>query len=222
MLCVSITEKTVEDCIMTIQSSEADLFEHRIDFLDSVQDLGKMYLDSERPIIATCRPASQGGHFTGTETERIGLLLEALNLGASYVDIEIETLPLLQDIFQDAITETGARLILSKHFYHSTPPISVLEQTLTVMQELGADLAKIVTMASSISDCLAVLQLYTIAPKWNPQLLSFAMGDLAKFTRVCALLAGAPFMYVAQDHGKAAASGQIPISKMRKILEALE
>lgn len=222
LLCVSITGRTVEDCIKTIQSSEADMFEHRIDFLDHVRDLKAIYLSSERPIIATCRPAGQGGHFSGTEAERIGHLLKALSAGASYVDIEIETPQSLRNMLQDGIAKSGAQLILSKHFYRSTPPISELEHTLTVMQEVGADLVKIVTMASSMTDSLAVLQLYTIAPELNPRLLSFAMGDLGKFTRVCALLWGAPFMYVAQDHGEAAASGQIPLSKMRMILEAIE
>ena len=80
---------------------------------------------------------------------------------------------------------------------------------------------KIVTTPKSIEDCKRVLKLYHFESRTSSPLIAFAMGDLGKFTRICALFFGAPFMYVSQDEGEVAAPGQIPFSQMKVILEAL-
>lgn len=221
MLCVSLTGKSSKECTEFASSCDVDLIEHRLDFMDQIEDLDLIYGSSEKPIIATCRPVREGGQFMGDDSRRIDYLLEALQAGASYIDIELDTRPSLIKSIRNQTKEIGAQLIISKH-YQGSPPLEKLAFTLAAMKSQGADIGKIVTTPSSIRDCWTVLQLYTVETRGSTPLISFAIGDLGKFTRVSALFLGAPFMYVAQDSGVAAAPGQIPLSKMKAILEALK
>lgn len=220
-LCVSLTERTPKECGAFMQSCEADMIEHRMDFMDSINHLDTIYSISRKPIIATCRSTREGGYFKGEESQRIHHLLRALYAGASYVDIELDTEPSLTSLVQAEVEETGSQLIVSKHFYDNTPLLAELTETLRAIVAAGADIAKIVTTPLTAEDCRTVLQLYNVEQREELPLVSFALGNLGKFTRVCALFLGAPFMYVAQDDGVAATPSQIPLSKMKTILEVL-
>ena len=221
MLCVSLTKRTAKECLEFIPSCEADLIEHRLDFMDRIELLKEIYGISQKPIIATCRSVKNGGRFTGDEDQRIRHLLTAIASGASFVDVEIETNPVNLALVLEEAAKSDCKLIISKHFHDSTPTESELLETLRRLSSVGADIMKIVTTPKSTDDCLRILQLYSIGKKRNTSLIAFAMGSLGKFTRVYALFLGAPFMYTSLDQGEAAASGQISFSDMKLILEVL-
>ena len=222
ILCVSLTERTAKKCLEFVSSSKADILEHRLDFMDQIESLEEIYRSSRKPIIAACRTIKNGGQFVGTEDERIGHLLEAIKLGASYVDVELGTDQAHLTLIKDEAQSNDCKVILSKHYHENTPDNATLEELLDELSNVGADIMKVVSTPLTKDDCLRILQLYTHKVRQNVPLISFAMGALGRFTRVAALFLGAPFMYVSQDHGDAAALGQIPISKMRAILEALQ
>ncbi len=222
ILCVSLTERTAKKCLEFVSSSEADFIEHRLDFMDKIESLEEIYRSSRKPIIATCRTIKNGGQFVGTEDERIGHLLEAIKVGASYIDVELETDQSHLTMIKDEAQSNDCRVILSKHYHENTPDIATLEELLDELNNVGADIMKVVSTPLTKYDCLRILQLYSNKIRQNAPLISFAMGALGRFTRVAALFLGAPFMYVSQDDGDAAAQGQIPLSKMRTILEALQ
>ena len=221
-LCVSLTEKTATKCIDFAVSCNADMIEHRIDFMNQIEELERIYSQSKKPVIATCRPSSNGGYFAGEEEQRIGHLLDAISAGASYVDIELETDPNDIDLLRRELGRSDCKLIISKHFYESTPRFSELLELVDILVHSKADIMKIVTTPKSIEDCKTILQLYHIEASPPCPMIAFAMGNLGKFTRVSALYLGAPFMYVSQDEGEVATPGQISLSQMRAILEVIQ
>lgn len=222
MLCVSLTERSVEECSKVIASCDADLIEHRMDFMDRIEGLDAIYDESKMPIIATCRATQNGGYFEGNEEIRIGHLIDAISAGASYVDLELDTEPALMNLVRKAAAKSNTKLIVSKHYFDSTPDDTGLLNVLDSLAIAGADVMKLVTTPEALSDCGRVLQLYHIESKPARPMIAFAMGDLGKFTRVAALFLGAPFIYVSQDQGAQAAPGQITVSQMRTLLEVLE
>ncbi|MHA1934674.1 MAG: type I 3-dehydroquinate dehydratase [Candidatus Thorarchaeota archaeon] len=221
-LCVSLTKRTAKECLEFIPSCEADLIEHRLDFMDRIEMLNDIYRASQKPIIATCRSVKNGGRFSSDEEQRISHLLTAISSGASFVDVEVETDPANLSLVKEEATKADCRLIISKHYHDSTPTEPKLLEMLRRLSGVGADIMKIVTTPKSAADCLKILQLYSVKKKHDTSLIAFAMGSLGKFTRVCALFLGAPFMYTSIDHGEAAASGQISFSDMKRILEVLQ
>ena len=219
-LCVCLTEKTSQECISFVSTSDVDIIEHRMDFMDQITGLGEIYSATETPIIATCRPKEMGGNFAGSEQQRITYLLEAIDNGASFVDIEYEVEHNSLKRISDAVSQRNSKLILSKHYTSITPELPDLIDLIGKMEDRGADIIKLVVTPESLSDCRRILQVYSWEGSKIP-LIAFAMGNIGRFTRVSALFLGAPFMYVAQDSGKEAALGQIPLSEMRTILRML-
>ena len=93
----------------------ADLVELR---LDTVRDLDVDGALSGRtcPVIVTCRPTWEGGHFEGSEEERHAILRRALDLGAEWVDLE------WKGEFDELIAERrGRNIVLSMHDFKETP-----------------------------------------------------------------------------------------------------
>ncbi|MFX0045800.1 MAG: type I 3-dehydroquinate dehydratase [Candidatus Hermodarchaeota archaeon] len=221
-LCVSLTESSTKACIDFVRFSNSDLIEHRIDFMDRIDSLADIYDACSKPIIATCRSQIDGGRFHGTEENRVDLLLNAVTAGASYVDIEVDTNPQLFAHVREKADKEDCRLILSKHYHSHTPNDSVLLSMLDRLDTSGGHIIKLVSTPRTTSDCLRVLQLYSEEKKPNLPLVAFGMGTLGRFTRVSALVLGAPFMYVSQDSGEAAAAGQVSLSDMRAIMEVLQ
>ncbi len=220
-LCVSLTERTAKKCMEFISSAEADMVEHRMDFMDRIERLEEIYRATNKPIIATCRSRENGGRFGGDEEQRISSLLMAISGGASFVDVEIETDPTHLDLVREQTSKLECGLIISKHYHDSTPKWSDLLSMLVSLGSAKPDIIKLVMTPKTKDDCRRILQLYDEENRPDQPLIAFGMGPLGRFTRVCALFLGAPFMYVSQDHGEAAAPGQISLSEMRKILEVL-
>ena len=77
---------------------------------------------------------------------------------------------------------------------------------------------KIVTTSKSISDTIRVLSLYKIRKK-KINLISFAMGDHGRISRIICTKMGSPYTYVSL--GKPVASGQFSLNEMKMIM-ALE
>ncbi len=219
-LCVCLIERDLHRCMDFVTKTNADIIEHRLDFMDHIGNLNQIYAASVAPIIATCRSQNSGGRFQGEEEDRINYLLEAVEAGASYVDIELEMgSKHLEQILQVAMNNE-CKCIVSKHYFDSTPDAQELLALLNQMANGPADIMKIVTTPSSIEDCIRTLLLYEMNETELP-LIAFGMGQFGRFTRIRALKLGAPFMYVSQDIGRVAAPGQISLSQMRKLMEVI-
>jgi 3-dehydroquinate dehydratase/shikimate dehydrogenase len=203
-----------------VSTSDADIIEHRMDFMDQITGLGEIYSATDIPIIATCRSIEMSGYFAGSEPQRIAYLLEAIDHGASFVDIEYEVERNYMKQISSATSQNNCEIIVSKHYTSFTPELPELIDLIGKMKDRGADIIKLVVTPNSISDCRRILQVYNEESLEIP-LIAFAMSNIGRFTRVSALFLGAPFMYVAQDSGKEAASGQIPLSEMRTIVRML-
>lgn len=221
-LCVSLTEKSRKKCIEFVSSCDADIIEHRLDFMDCIESLDDIYNTSKIPVIATCRSINNGGWYNEDEEQRITHLLDAIRAGASYVDIEAEIEPSHLSLIKREAIRNECKIIISKHYHGGTPDSSSFVELLAYLGNAGADIMKVVTTPENIDDCFKVLQLYALENRPDVPLIAFGMGHLGKITRICALFLGAPFMYVSQDYGDAAAPGQIPLSLMRTILDVLQ
>ncbi|MBS3796035.1 MAG: type I 3-dehydroquinate dehydratase [Candidatus Thorarchaeota archaeon] len=220
-LCVSVTGETPKECMDMMSSSKGNLIEHRMDYMHTIKELENIYSVSSKPIIATCRPLKFGGLFDGREEDRIDYLSEALSAGASYIDVELGISKPLLEAAKQSTRETDSCLIISKHYWKSTPSALALREILGEIEQKQPDIIKIVTTPSSLSDSLRILELHHPTVKPEIPLIAFAMGRLGKFTRVFSLFLGAPFTYVSHDYGRAAAPGQIPQTAMKDVLEVL-
>lgn len=187
-----------------------DLFEVRIDLIgDGWQKLVKQF---KKPWIGCNRRADEGGRWGGDEASRIKKLLEAVELGADIIDIELRTEGLKQAM---ELIKERAKCLLSFHELKETLSLSSMKGIVQRQLKAGADVCKVVTTAQKFEDNLAVLQLVSEFPR--TRIVSFAMGSIGFTSRVLCPLVGGDFTYASIEPGKESASGQITVGELREI-----
>jgi 3-dehydroquinate dehydratase / shikimate dehydrogenase len=208
-ICVSLTEETTAGLIdrMVDLAEVADLFEIRADYVLDL-DLLTVLRAKTRPLILTCRSASQGGRFPDEDPRRRLILLEAVKRGFDYVDVEHGS-----GFYDVMLEKTGRGLIISHHDYDGTP--ADLDGLYRAMAQQGADVVKIAVTPRSFADVGRLLAFATrVAEIGGTPLVPLALGPLGMATRVLAGRYGAPFTFASPDWGLEAAPGQIPAADM--------
>ncbi len=197
MICAVIRAGSDELAAAEMQEARragADLCELRLDYLKS-PDVARLLSSRPLPVIATARPAWEGGRFEGTEADRVGLLEDACLNGAEYVDLEFRA-------YKD-ISRRQAKLILSYHDFEGTP--ADLETVAGKMKLLEPFLVKIACRARGGADLarLAALQKSLGVPG-----AVIAMGDYGEPLRVLPPRYGGFLAYAAVRAGAETAPGQ--------------
>ncbi len=217
-VCVSIAEAHPKKVLTELQKAlvDADYAEIRLDFLKPNQipfclTLIRKYL---KRCICTLRPLSEGGKFQSSEKERISILKLISEFEPYLIDIEFNTLKKNSEL-QKYLKKTKSNVIVSWHYFKKTPNKLVLKNMLKKMSRQSNNV-KIVTTAKTIKDTLQVLSLYKIKPK-KVNLISFAMGDYGRMSRILCTKLGSPYTYVSL--GKPIAPGQFSLKEMKGIFE---
>ena len=206
----------VNDDLKAVKEAEpfADLLEVRIDLIgDGWQELAGQL---SKPWIACNRSATEGGSWQESEAGRIAALLQAVDLGATVVDLELGTANLAQVVAQ---VKQRAKCLLSFHELEETPPLIRLREMVKRQIEAGADICKVITTAQRFEDNLTTLQLITEFPKIK--IVSFAMGPLGFVSRIFCPLVGGDFTYASIGEGQESAPGQITVDRLREIYAIL-
>lgn len=219
-ICVPIVETHMKKALEAIQeaNSLADLIELRADFLKEPKLTPLMQM-KKKPLIVTNRRKDEGGRYRGNEQERFMILKEAVMMGAEYVDVEIRSSrSLLRDLIANKMK---TKLILSFHDVRRTPSQKELQGLCDRMGQLGADVVKIVTFASSWEDNLRVLSLIPFAKKKNQKIVALCMGEKGKISRIFAPWMGAAWAYAPFRRSKNSAPGQLTIWEMKEVWKKL-
>ncbi len=220
-ICASITESNIEDCLKAISKAKelgARIVELRIDFLDNHEEISKIIQQAKLPLIATNRSKKEGGEFEGNEEERINSLINAIDDGCEFVDIELNTNKKLRGRVTNLARRNKCEVIVSIHDFKKTPNMKNLNKLLTEEKAI-ADIGKIVTFGNKNEDTIKIFNLLRIANSRNFPLITFAMGSLCSFSRIVAPLFGSYLTYVSV--GKPSAIGQMNIREMVNVYKQL-
>ncbi len=175
-------------------------------------DMARLIKEKSKPVIVTPRSQKDGGRFKGSEDERLGLLKEAVSLGAEYIDIEFSTDERLR---KRVIEESkGTKVIVSYHNYTETP--SDLKEIYDDIAISGGDIVKIVTFANSINDNLVIFDLIKRREK-KTDIVTFCMGKHGEISRILSPIMGGYLTFGSLDEGKESAQGQIPARVLKSV-----
>ena len=211
-ICVTLNEADTDGALrrMAELAPVADLFEVRADLMTSV-DLEALRAGAPRPLVLTCRAASQGGQMADGDPARKATLVAGLDLGFDYVDVEYELLS--STLVAHA---AGRRLVLSHHDLTGTP--GDLEGLYDRMSAAGAAVVKISVTPRTFADVGRVLALSERVRERGPvPLIALAMGRLGLPTRLLGGRYGAPWTYAASAAGREAAPGQLSADVMARV-----
>ena len=207
-----------------IAKAKPDLMEWRIDYYAQGIKQASQLLETakklretvgELPILVTFRTKNEGGVCTLGEADYLNLLETIItNQLGDAIDIELfhdETR--VKELVKLA-HEHGIVVIMSNHDFEKVPAQEVIETRLQKMAELGADVPKLACMPHNAGDVLTLLQATNEAHEKLPNpLITMAMGDLGKVTRIAGQVFGSSLSFGAV--GKTSAPGQLSIEDLR-------
>ncbi len=149
-------------------------------------------------------------------------LITAIHAGAAFVDLEIEAPPMMSKRLRRETRENGIVFVRSYHDFKGTDSIEALKALTEKCFAIGADIAKIVTMAAPCTgdnQSLDVDRVLSLYDHFDPaKLIAFAMGDAGKTSRIQCLAKGSPFTYASLNEEDTAAPGQMTTREMRSIV----
>ena len=213
--CVSVAENTPTKTKKTLKIalSKSDFAEVRFHFLkrEQIPETLEIIKKELNKTVCTLRPKTEGGKFSGNEKERIAILKLIAEYNPFLLDVEFNTLKRNGDLVK-YLKSTKTKLLVSWHDFKKTPNSSELKKKISQMGKFSSNV-KIVCTAKSTDDSTRMLELYSKKGKTN--LISFAMGDYGKISRILCLYLGSPYTYVSL--GKAVAPGQFSIDEVKKI-----
>jgi len=213
--CVSIAEKTPYKIKqkLKIALKKSDYAEIRFDFLKigQIPEALEIIKKDLNKIVCTLRPKTEGGNFPGNEKERIAILKLIAEYNPFLLDVEFNALQRNSSLVK-YLKSTKTKLLVSWHDFKKTPSTSELKKKMNQMSKFSSNV-KIVSTAKSTDDANRMLELYNKKGKNN--LISFAMGDLGRISRILCLYLGSPYTYVSL--GKAVAPGQFSVDEVKKI-----
>ncbi len=213
--CVSIAEKTPQKLkqVLKIALKKSDYVEVRFDFLkiEQIPNALEIIKKDLNKIVCTLRPKTEGGKFLGNEKERIAIIKLIAEYNPFLLDIEFNTLKKNSTLVK-YLKSTKTNLLVSWHDFKKTPNSTELKKKINQMSKFSSNV-KIVSTAKSTDDSTRMLELYSKKGKNN--LISFAMGDFGRISRILCLYLGSPYTYVSL--GKAIAPGQFSVDEVNKI-----
>jgi 3-dehydroquinate dehydratase-1 len=208
----------------------ADILEIRLDLLEirdrdiAAETIRKVKSETGLPIIITNRSYIEGGKWGEEEAERIGLIKDLLSLrdGPDAVDIELSIDEDERDRAVEAAKNNGKTVIISSHDFSKTPSFVEMKATLEDAFIAGADIAKLAVMPQSMKNVMDLLRVTLDVGGAGREICTIAMGDLGKHTRVIAPFYGSVLTYASVENTILTPPGQLPVDKLKKIMELLE
>src|SRR5437867_2907932 len=168
------------------EATGADLVELRLDTV-SDPDVAGALAGRRRPVLVTCRPEWEGGHFKASEEARKAILASACALGADFVDIEWRAR------FADLIAARDGRgVVLSAHDFGALP--NDLQGPLRAMRATGAKIVKMAVTPAQLSDCVTLLEFGALECR-KGSLVLVGMGDYGLVRRILAGRFGSMWTY---------------------------
>ncbi len=217
-LCVAVQGSTPEELFTRAEAAlkDARFLEFRLDGLakpasglPQLRDL--LARNRDVTAIATCRRKDFGGHFTGSLTTELDILVKAAEAGCQIVDIEVEsaeqaTKPQLAK-FRAALRAAGAALLISFHDFSRTKGLAQAGQRIKAFEP---DFVKVVSTARTLADNLAMLRLIEDL-SLHSNMVGIAMGEEGLISRVLGPRAGAAFTFASPGDGAETAPGQAAV-----------
>ncbi|KAM1837441.1 hypothetical protein EV1_019023 [Malus domestica] len=210
VICAPIMAESVDKMVIDMGKAKAlgaDLVEIRLDHLKDFncnEDLKILIKESPLPTLVTYRPKWEGGQYDGDEKYRLDALRLAMEVGADFIDVELQVAHEFIDSIYGKKPEKF-KVIVSSHNYQETPSVEALGNLVAKIQATGADIVKIATSALDITD---VARIFHVTVHSQVPTIGLVMGERGLISRIlCAKFSG-HLTFGTLDSGIVSAPGQ--------------
>lgn len=231
-ICVPVMGTTKEEVLAfarTAADHGPDLLEWRADYFadaakpDAVcavlRELRELL--GERPLLFTFRTRAEGGERALPAEDYRALCAAAVRSGQiDLLDVELFLGAEPVSFLIREAHASGVAVIVSNHDFAATPPKEELIRRLQMMQDIGADIAKIAVMPKSSEDVLTLLVATEECSRTlSVPVITMSMGEKGVISRLVGEAFGSALTFGMT--GRASAPGQISIEALREILQSI-
>jgi 3-dehydroquinate dehydratase/shikimate dehydrogenase len=199
MICISVTpeSRSLAKVDLLNASRYADLIELCLDRLIKAPDVGEMTADLDKPVIVSCRREADGGQFSRSEQERIGLLKQAIISGPDYVELDLKAakeIPRFGDT-KRVISITSLN-----------QPIENVNQMFDEAWKVKPDVVKFTWLTQTFDDAYPLLK--AVVDKREVPVVGIGIGRCGITFSLLGRKYGSPWLYAALEKGMEAFPGQ--------------
>tara|TARA_B100000029_G_scaffold413496_1_gene416523 strand:+ start:1529 stop:2353 length:825 start_codon:yes stop_codon:yes gene_type:complete len=173
------------------------------------------------PVVLTCRPKRQGGHYPGDETQRLEALSSAISSGVSWVDLELDITADARERLVEA-TKGKTKVIASLHSDEAPPSASEIIQDVQDSSDMG-DIVKLCYNTSGRADGLRLFEASWDLRETDYDYTIMGSGWGGDWTRIHAPLLGQAVVYATMEKGfHLSRQGRINASDLQTAWKLLE
>jgi 3-dehydroquinate dehydratase I len=213
MICVSLDEEYTANYLTLL--SKIGFAEIRMDRMPLSLDDVRTIFSHPATLIATYRPSHVD------DCTRRSYLFAAIDSGASYVDVEVDSDNAYKQEIVEKARSKGCKVIISFHDYEKTPEEEELKSIVSLCFREGAQIVKVACRVNVPADNGRLLGLFG-QEDLKGRLIVVGMGEKGRITRVAATYLGSPFTFACLAMGKETAEGQIEKERLEEIMGLID
>ncbi len=175
----------------------------------------------ELPVVLTCRPIRQGGHFPGTEDDRCTILKKAIESGVSWIDLEMD---IESSVREELVSLAGdkTRIISSEHYDREPESDDEIVDKVREMSNHG----DIVKLCYNSNGKRSGLKLFEAAWKLKDEGMDYTVmgiGSSGDWTRIHSPVLGIKIVYTSSEaDSRLTSSGRINTTELTNAWQMLD
>ncbi len=198
MICISINQESRRLALadMLNAARQCDLLEIRLDRFGKAPEIGELLGRKPRPVIMSCRRPQDGGHWDGSEDERLAILRQCIIAKADYAEIEV-------DVADQIRPFPPCKRVISYTNLAETP--ADIAEIYQEAQKKHPDVIKLTTLARTPEEAWPLVQILATA---TVPTVVVGLGKPGVMLTVLGKKLGAPWTYAALERGMEAYPAQ--------------
>src|SRR5713226_2779411 len=207
MICISINQESRRLALADLLNAgrQCDLIEIRLDRFAKSADVAELLAARTKPVIMTCRRSQDGGHWEGTEEERLALLRHCIISKADFVEIEL-------DVADQIRPFPGAKRVISYTNLRETP--ADLADIVQEARGKSPDVIKLMTLARTPEEAWPLVQILAKPPLPT---VAVGLGKPGLMFSVLGKKMGSPWTYAALERGMETSPGQPTVHDLQNV-----
>ena len=207
MICVSVTPSSRGRAAANLfnASRQGDLIELCLDKFKKSPDVGALLKVVDKPVLVSCRRERDGGHWDGSEDDRIQLLRNAIVSGPAYVELDLA--------IADQIPRFGSTKRVSSHNnLNGVLNQAAVDEVFEQCRKAKADVVKFTWLTETPDDTWPLL----VAATQNCEIpvvgRGIGLGGLA--FSLLGRRYGAPWIYTTLEHVMETFDGEATVTQL--------
>lgn len=200
---------------------EPDFIPQPLDSVNVQEALESLKQGIDLPVVLTCRPERQQGHYPGEEGQRIEVLSTAIKSGVSWIDLEVDIESKARKSLMDDASGK-AKVVASLHSSENPPSASEIIHDVEDSSDAG-DIIKICYRSSGRHDGLRLFEAAWGLRGSGAHYAIMGLGWGGDWTRIHAPLLEQALVYTTMDKGlHISRQGRINASDLQTAWQLLE